>query len=55
MKRDKNKAAVELGRLGGMARAKLPKEKLSEIGKIGALARKNKKKSTPSGKTGKKK
>jgi hypothetical protein len=36
----KNPAAVSLGRLGGLARAKsLPASKLSEIGQKGAAAR----------------
>lgn len=36
----KNSAAVELGRKGGIARAKkLTKKQLSEIGKIGADAK----------------
>ena len=38
--KEKNSAAVALGRLGGKARAKrLSKKKLSEIGKRGAEAR----------------
>ncbi len=44
---EKNKAAVELGRLGGQARARnLSKERIIEIAKIGAKAKwakKNKK------------
>lgn len=41
----KNKYAAKLGSLGGKARAKkLTKEKLSEIGKKGAVTRWNKKK-----------
>jgi hypothetical protein len=35
----KNRAAVELGRKGGKARAKISPEKLSEIGKKAARAR----------------
>jgi hypothetical protein len=35
----KNRAAAALGKLGGRARAKLPKEKLTEIGEKGAAAR----------------
>ena len=38
----KNPAAVALGRLGGKGRAKLPKARLSAIGKAGAKARWNK-------------
>jgi hypothetical protein len=39
----KNPAAVSLGRLGGLARGKkLSKERLSEIGKLGAQTRKEK-------------
>jgi len=41
---EKNKAAVELGSLGGKARArKLSKERIIEIAKIGARARWDKK------------
>jgi len=37
MEKKKNRNAVNLGRLGGLARAKkLSKEELSEIGKLGA-------------------
>ena len=39
-KKDKNPAAVELGRKGGHGRAaKLSKKELSEIGKAGAAKR----------------
>lgn len=38
--KEKNQAAVSLGRLGGLARTKnLGKEGLSRVGKIGAKAR----------------
>ena len=40
MKKQKNPAAVRLGRLGGKARAeKVSREKLSQIGRKGAVAR----------------
>jgi hypothetical protein len=42
--RQKNQAAVALGRLGGKARAKRPKALLSAIGKKGARARWRRKK-----------
>jgi len=39
MKKKKNKAAMALGRLGGLARARnLTKEELSKIAKMGAIA-----------------
>jgi hypothetical protein len=40
----KNPAAVQLGRKGGKARAKIAPEKLSEIGKKAAQARWDKQK-----------
>jgi hypothetical protein len=45
MEKQKNQAAVALGKLGGRARsAKLSKEEMTRIGRLGALTRWSKRK-----------